>query len=172
MNNPATNRQSPDPAAHECCGGGRESVSTWKAFENLPFFHHETDPTYQLLRSAGYRPISIASYQVRHLRHDVNPTDVLDRTEGELLSLCQRCSTRDEDPTADSTADSTADRTAEPTAEPTADQCAQSDSGTVDSRIWVAYFENQFGDCFVHVDGSGYDQTTVAQHFGGGCCQN
>ena len=153
MNMPANNDQGTNTTAHGCCGPGRETVTTWEAFGTLPNFHHETDPTYQLLRSAGYRPVSIANYRVRHLRTDVNPTEVSSRSDGELLSLCQRCCTEEESRSA-------------------ADQDGTLSNNVVDAHVWVAYFENQQGDCFVHVDGSGYDQQTVARHFGDGCCGN
>ena len=152
MNMPANNDQETNTTPEGCCGQGREKVATWEAFDTLSHFHHDTDPTYKLLRGAGYRPVSIAAYRVRHLRNDVNPIQVANRSDGELLSLCQRCCTGEESGSSPAEGDSV--------------------SSVVNTQIWVAYFENQHGDSFVHVDGSGYDQETVARHFGGGCCGN
>lgn len=148
MNIPANNRTTEDGT----CGPDREPVTTWEAFDTLPGFHHETDPTYQLLRNAGYHPVSIANYRVRHLRTESDDTGTANAVDGELLSLCERCCTGTDGP-KEGIREGSSPR-------------------VVDTQVWVAYFRNQRGESFVHVDGSGYDQETVARHFGGDCCGN
>ena len=152
MNKPADDGRDTEGTTCEEGASTRRAVTTWEAFDTLPHLHHRSDPTYRLLRSAGYRPVSVATCRVRRLCGGAEGTRTPDHTEEELLSLCERCST-------DAVERSTED------GEPAVD-------GVIDTRVWVAFFENERGDCFVHVDGSGYDQKTVSRHFGGCCHRN
>ncbi len=170
-----------DDAGHECCRGtkgGTEATTTttgvtttartttnsgpsaidrldvegWSAFNALPNFSQATDPTYAILREAGYQPVSIATFRVRDLRTRAEDYETTGRTDEELVSLCERCCTT-------------------PDGDPVESRHGRFGLGG-DTQVWVSYFQNQSGDGYVHVDRSGYDQSVVTRYFGKGCCTN
>lgn len=130
----------------------RHDVEDWNAFNALPYFSQATDPTYAILREAGYQPISIATFRVRDLRTRAEDYETTGRTDEEIVSLCERCCTT-------------------PDGDPVEFTHGRGGHGG-DTQVWVSYFQNQAGDGYVHVDRSGYDQSVVTRYFGKGCCTN
>ena len=129
-------------------GGTWRPVAGWQAFDRLEEFRPATDPTYALLRQAGYQPCSIASFHVEEMTSTNGGDKELEGDEAsqairtaDIESICRRCAV-------------------DPTGRPTHGR-----SGT----IRAACFLDSHGRRFVHVDGAGCDQATVARYFGSGC---
>lgn len=159
-----TNRQSTtrtDRADRTSSGGTWRSVAGWQAFERLAEFHSATDPTYDLLRRAGYEPDSIASFRVEEARSADG--------DGETTA----CSTNASSTTA---AERTARQYGIADFEAICTRCAVDDQGrptnTACGTVWVAGFHDREGRRFVHVDRAGCDQGTVGRYFGTGCGTN